>query len=67
MADGTTGIGDILKSNFQVKRPVKLERAGDTQESGHVALASEHRRQALRAVGGSMVYVERERLTWDGD
>ena len=54
---------EILKGNFKVKRPVKLENAEDKNET----LQEEFRKRALASIGGSMVYVERNKLNWDGN
>ena len=55
---------DILKGNFKVKRPVDLSKLeSDKKET----LKEEFRKKALASLGGSMVYVERDNINWDGD
>ncbi len=55
---------EFLKGNFEVKNPIKekeqkKDKSRETQE--------EFRKAALNSIGGSMVYVERTDLTWDGE
>ncbi len=54
-------MSDFLKGNFDVKREVKVneERDETTEQS------KEFRKKALESIGGSMVFVEREKLFWD--
>ncbi|MBE7438853.1 MAG: hypothetical protein HS115_10395 [Spirochaetales bacterium] len=54
---------EILKGNFDVKRPVNSEAV--IKKSGDVG--EELKERALASLGGSMVYVERGTLTWDGE
>jgi hypothetical protein len=55
---------DILKGNFKVKRPVVTQSEdADKKES----IAEQLRKRALASLGGSMVYVDRNHLTWNGD
>lgn len=54
---------DVLKGNFQVKNSVRVEEDGEKPAS----LEQELRNRALSSIGGSMVYVERTPLAWDGD
>ncbi|MCF8176886.1 MAG: hypothetical protein K9J74_00100 [Sulfuritalea sp.] len=51
----------LLKGNFDVKRKVEVAENG----SEETALANEFRRKALESIGGSMVFVEREKLFWE--
>ena len=53
---------EILKGNFKVKKPVVLDKAKEKE-----SVAEELRKKALASLGGSMVYIERTDLTWDGD
>ena len=55
---------EILKGNFKVKRPVPDEK---TESKKKDSLKKELRTRALASLGGSMVYVERDRLNWDDD
>ena len=50
---------DLLKSNFKPQREVpKDEEAPDPQAA--------YRKKAIASIGGSMVFVERQKLYWDG-
>ena len=52
---------EFLKGNFKVKNPVRLDE--EQQES----VKKEFKKKALASIGGSMVYMERTDLTWEGD
>lgn len=52
----------LLKGNFKVKKPVKTEKGNET-----ASFQDEYKKKALASIGGSMVYMERTNLTWDGD
>jgi len=50
----------VLKGNFKTKNDVKV------QEKNHETnLKAEFRKKAIENVGGSMVFVERDLMTWD--
>lgn len=51
----------LMKGNFEVKRPVVAADTSDTQAD----FKAEFRKKALESIGGSMVFVEREKLFWD--
>ncbi len=53
---------EILKGNFKVKNPVKVE---DKKEN--TSIRQELKKRVLASIGGSMVYMERTDLVWDGD
>lgn len=53
---------EILKGNFKVKNPV-IAKEETTKES----IAQQLKKRALASLGGSMVYVDRDHLTWDGN
>jgi hypothetical protein len=55
-------MSDLLKGNFQVKREVVVNETRDEAAE----FKSEYRKKALESIGGSMVFVEREKLFWDG-
>lgn len=56
---------EILKGNFKVKRPVKLEKG--KKDKGN-RLKQELKEKAMASLGGSMVYMERDlAFTWEGD
>lgn len=52
---------EILKGNFNVKKPVREKREEEK------SVVSGYKEKALASIGGSMVYVERTNLTWDGE
>lgn len=51
---------ELLKGNFKVKNPIKVEKKSSS-------VHEEYKKKALASIGGSMVYMERTNLTWDGD
>ena len=53
---------EILKGNFPVKNPVVLQEE-DTEKS----FDEEYRKRVLASIGGSMVFMERTILVWEGD
>ena len=53
---------EILKGNFQVKNPVILH-----EEEGTKSFDEEYRKRVLSSIGGSMVFMERTILVWEGD
>ena len=56
-------MSDLLKGNFTTKKQVTKPTEGVNEES----LEQKFKKAALNSIGGSMVYVERTDLTWDGD
>jgi hypothetical protein len=54
---------NILKGNFKVKNPVKI----DNDQLKKPSVREQLRKKALSTLGGSMVYMERTDLTWEGD
>lgn len=59
-------MSEFLKGNFEVKRKITDEAPTAPRESG-LELAETLRKAALASIGGSMVYMERTDLTWNGD
>jgi hypothetical protein len=55
---------DILKGNFKVKKGIDL---GKLKTETDTSLSEELKQKVLATLGGSMVYVERNKLTWDGE
>lgn len=53
-------MSELLKGNFAVKRKVEVNEKNEAPD-----LASEFRKKALESIGGSMVFVEREKLFWE--
>ena len=58
-------MSDFLKGNFTVKKPVVEAPAVPGNEKQE--LAEKLKKQVLTSLGGSMVYMERTGLMWDGD
>ena len=54
---------EILKGNFQVKNPVVFRE----DEKGTKSFDEEYRKRVLASIGGSMVFMERTILVWEGD
>ena len=52
---------ELLKGNFKVKREIKVNETKDEAAE----FKNEFRKKALESIGGSMVFVEREKLFWD--
>lgn len=59
-------MSDLLKGNFTVKQHVVEKEVANGESSGQ-ELADKLRKAALASIGGSMVYMERTELTWNGD
>ena len=59
---GEGAMEEILKGNFKVKNPVVLHEE-DTDKS----FEEEYRKRVLASIGGSMVFMERTILVWEGD
>tara|TARA_B110000008_G_C16539191_1_gene391573 strand:- start:70 stop:252 length:183 start_codon:yes stop_codon:yes gene_type:complete len=53
-------MSELLKGNFKVKNKVTLR---DDESNNN----DEYRKKALNSIGGSMVFVERDKLFWDDD
>ena len=49
----------ILKGNYNVKKPIIDEKKNESKED-------QYRKKALNSISGSMVFVERNELFWDG-
>jgi hypothetical protein len=54
----------VLKGNYKLDKEVE---AGDAATASGPSLKEEFRKKAIANVGGSMVFVERERLLWRGE
>lgn len=50
----------LLRGNFEVKRRVEVNKTKDDAAE----FKNEFRKKALDSIGGSMVFVEREKLLW---
>ncbi len=53
---------EFLKGNFVTKNSVKMDEVLPAD-----SLKEEYKAKALGSIGGSMVYMERKKLSWDGD
>jgi hypothetical protein len=56
-------VSKFLKGNFKVKREINLDEESDEKK----LKAEEYKKKALASLGGSMVFVEREKLFWQED
>ena len=56
-------INNFLKGNYKLDATKNVEK---TQQS-KPDVQEELKNKALASLGGSMVYVERNKLNWDGD
>lgn len=54
-------MNDLLRGNFKVKREVTADETVDAEK----AFNDEFRKKAMESIGGSMVFIEREKLFWD--
>ena len=54
---------DILKGNFKVKKQPKMRVSEEKIDN----LESEFKKKAIENIGGSMVFVERKKVIWNGD
>lgn len=59
-------MSDFLKGNFKVKNEAKEKTEDKKEENSAKSIAEELKKAAINSIGGSMVYVERSELTWDG-
>ena len=55
-------MSELLKGNFNVKNKVKVNEENEDTDP-----MNEFRKKALDSIGGSMVFVERDKLFWDDD
>ena len=55
-------MSELLKGNFNVKNKVKVN-----EENEDIDPMNEYRKKALNSIGGSMVFIERDKLFWDDD
>lgn len=54
-------MSELLKGNFKVQREIQENETKDEATE----FKNEFRKKALESIGGSMVFVEREKLFWD--
>jgi hypothetical protein len=57
-------MNQFLKGNFEVKKKVELD---GTKANSEDSVAEKLKKAVMGSIGGSMVYVERSELTWDGE
>lgn len=55
---------ELLKGNYKLEYSIK--ETADRVEPGQ-EIAQELKKRALASLGGSMVYVDRDHLVWDGN
>lgn len=53
----------ILKGNYTAKNNPEV----DDQNDSEVSFENEFKKKAIENIGGSMVFVERKKMLWDGD
>jgi len=54
-------MSDLLRGNYKLAKNLEnTENPADNK-------VDEYRKQALNSIGGSMVFVERKQMFWDGD
>ncbi|MBA3662152.1 MAG: hypothetical protein H0W64_10510 [Gammaproteobacteria bacterium] len=58
---------NVLKGNFETKKKVILEENPQDNLTNSQQIAKDLKETVLQALGGSMVYVERTNLSWDGN
>ena len=58
-------MNDYLKGNFRVKKEVKEKEHKETDKNK--ALKEEYEKKAIATVGGSMVFIEKDLMFWDGE
>ena len=59
-------MSDFLRGNFTPKNAVR-EKDASSEKSRSEEIAAHLREKALANICGSMVYVEKTELSWDGD
>lgn len=57
---------DILKGNFKVKREKMIHSTKKRGKETKSSIAEQLKKRALASLGGSMVYIERTKLIWEG-
>jgi hypothetical protein len=55
-------MNDLLKGNYKVSQAPKAVNEANTEPH---SLNEKFRQKAIEGVGGSMVFVERNKMTWD--
>lgn len=56
---------NMLKGNFKTQKEVT--RPEEQEQADEKDLTKQLKKAALNSIGGSMVYVERTELSWDGE
>ena len=54
-------MSELLRGNFTVKHNVNVQETANEDD----VLKAEFKQKALESIGGSMVFVERQKLFWD--
>jgi len=57
---------ELLKGNFDVKNPI-AQQSDKSSQSQAESITEALKKEAINSIGGSMVYMERSELNWDGD
>ena len=58
-------MSEYLKGNYRVKKDIKEEENQDKNKSKNSK--DEYKKKAIESVGGSMVFIERDLMVWDGE
>ena len=53
-------MGNLLKGNYKMDTKV-------VDDKGENTIDDSYKKKALASIGGSMVFVDRKKLYWDGD
>ena len=54
-----------LKGNYRVKKEVKEQENQETSKAD--TLKEKFKKRAIETVGGSMVFIEKDLMFWDGE
>ncbi|MBT6440022.1 MAG: hypothetical protein HOK72_09990 [Flavobacteriales bacterium] len=54
-------MGNILKGNYEMKKPIIGKEEHENSDD------DDFKKKALNSIGGSMVFVERKKLLWEGN
>ncbi|MBF0103985.1 MAG: hypothetical protein HQM16_01550 [Deltaproteobacteria bacterium] len=60
-----TNNNDILKGNYQVPKKAQVNQSEINRNNKDPK--EDFKQKVLSSLGGSMVYMDRDKLIWDGD
>ena len=58
-------MNDYLKGNYRVKKEIKEKNSQSTDKKKK--FKDEYTKRAIESVSGSMVFIEKDLLVWDGE